>query len=185
MSLLGNTINFLSELGLYDVVLPFLLVFTITFAILEKTRILGEEEISGKKYPRKNLDSMVALVTALLIVTTTQLVALINQFLAIVSLVLVISLGFLLMVGIFYEPGQNKKLLSDTWVKVLTLLMFVVLLAILLYMMGILDDVYNWLTMSMNGEIIGSIVIIAIMGAIIAFVVHTPKQNNDTEGGEQ
>ena len=34
-----DVINFFGEIGLYDVVLPFLLVFAIVFAILEKTKV--------------------------------------------------------------------------------------------------------------------------------------------------
>ena len=36
-----------------DVVLPFLLVFSITFALLEKSMILGVEKINGKDVPKK------------------------------------------------------------------------------------------------------------------------------------
>src|SRR3989344_163631 len=35
-----GTLDFLGELGVFDVVLPFLLVFTIVFALLEKTRLV-------------------------------------------------------------------------------------------------------------------------------------------------
>ena len=34
---------FFEQIGIYDVVLPFLLVFTIVFAILEKTKLFGTE----------------------------------------------------------------------------------------------------------------------------------------------
>ena len=57
-------INFFGELGIYDVVLPFLLVFTIVFAILEKTKVFGMEEIDGKKYTRKNINAIVAFVVS-------------------------------------------------------------------------------------------------------------------------
>ena len=70
---------------------------------------MDEMEINGKKYPRKNLDAMVALVLALLIVTATQLVAFINQFLAIVALLMVIGIGFLIMIGVFYSPEWTTK----------------------------------------------------------------------------
>jgi len=47
---LVNAIEFLKEFCFFDVVLPFLLVFSITFAVLEKTRILGVE--SDGKTPK-------------------------------------------------------------------------------------------------------------------------------------
>ena len=40
---LNNAIEFLREFGFFNVVLPFLLVFTVVFGILEKTRLFGTE----------------------------------------------------------------------------------------------------------------------------------------------
>ena len=37
-------IDFLDKLGVYEVLLPFLLIFTIVFAILEKTKVFGTED---------------------------------------------------------------------------------------------------------------------------------------------
>jgi len=34
----------LQDIGVVDVILPFILIFTIVFAVLEKTKILGEDE---------------------------------------------------------------------------------------------------------------------------------------------
>jgi len=176
MSWLGGVIEFLGELGLYDIVLPFLLIFTITFAILEKTRILGEEEIGGKKYPRKNLDAMVALVVGLVIVTATQLVAFINQFLAIAALVMVIGIGFLLMVGVFYNPEEGKKqLLEDGWIKAFTVIIFIATILIILHAAGVLDDAYNWVATNIGGEIVGSIIFLAVMIGLVAFIVKSPS----------
>ena len=42
----GSVIVFFQDLGMYDVVLPFLLVFAIVYAILEKTKVFGTEEIN-------------------------------------------------------------------------------------------------------------------------------------------
>ena len=50
----------LERWGLMDVLLPFLLIFTIVFAVLEKSKILGEE--------RRNMNSAIALIFALIIV---------------------------------------------------------------------------------------------------------------------
>ena len=49
MSVFGEAIQFLAKLGIYDVVLPFLLVFTIVFAIMEKTKLLGTEKGKEEK----------------------------------------------------------------------------------------------------------------------------------------
>ena len=39
---LGRAVEFFRDFGLFDIVLPFLLVFAIVFAVLEKTRIFRE-----------------------------------------------------------------------------------------------------------------------------------------------
>ena len=51
-SVLGGVIDVFERIGVYDVVLPFILVFTIVFAILEKTRVLGVEVYGDKEWDK-------------------------------------------------------------------------------------------------------------------------------------
>src|SRR3989338_8886122 len=73
-----QVIEFFDTIGLFDVVLPFLLVFTIVFAILEKTKVLGTEDIEGKKYTKKNLNAIASFVMAFLVVASSELVEIIT-----------------------------------------------------------------------------------------------------------
>ena len=57
---LEGFIDMMESWGLTDVLLPFTLIFTIMFAILQKTRVFGEE--------KKNINMVVALVFGLLVV---------------------------------------------------------------------------------------------------------------------
>lgn len=95
-------INFLKDFGFFDVVLPFLLVFTIVFAILEKTMILGSENSK----PKKNLNSMVAFSIGLFVVAASNVVAVIQQSLPMVTLVLIIIVSFMLLMGSFMGTGE-------------------------------------------------------------------------------
>src|SRR3989344_5829629 len=94
MSVLGDALGFLTDFGLFDVILPFLLVFAVVFGILEKTRILGSEKIGDTEYTRKNLNAIVAFVLGLLVVAATKIVGVINQALPRISLLIVVSLSF-------------------------------------------------------------------------------------------
>ena len=67
-SVFRGIIEFFGDLGVYDVILPFILVFTIVFAILEKSQVFGSEKIKDVEYTRKNLNSMAAFVIAFLVV---------------------------------------------------------------------------------------------------------------------
>jgi len=59
-------IEFFDKLGVFDVLLPFLLVFTLVYALLEKTRIFGVDRVGEMEYSRKNLNAMTAFSIAFL-----------------------------------------------------------------------------------------------------------------------
>jgi hypothetical protein len=87
----------LQSLGFYNYLLPFLLIFTILFAILEKTKLMGTE---GEK-PRTNINTLLALIIGLIVVVQTDIVMIMNQYLSKMSLFIVIVLIFLLVLGVF------------------------------------------------------------------------------------
>lgn len=91
ISNLNDVINFLLSSGVYNYFLPFLLIFAIIFAILEKTAILGE----GKT----NINVVVAVVTGLLLVAQQDIVNIILLFMPRVSLIIVVILMFLLVIA--------------------------------------------------------------------------------------
>jgi hypothetical protein len=43
-STLSNALEFFRDFGFFDVLLPFLLVFTVVFAVLQKTEVLGKDK---------------------------------------------------------------------------------------------------------------------------------------------
>lgn len=103
---LQNAIEFFREFGLFDVVLPFLLVFALIFAILEKTRILGTEGKDGE--PKRNLNTLVAFVVAMMVVATNKVVNTINVALPNIILIIVAFVAFLMMIGVFYGTGELR-----------------------------------------------------------------------------
>ena len=114
-SVFRGIIQFFEKLGVYDVILPFILIFTIVFAILEKSRVFGTEKIKGDEYTRKNLNSMTAFVMAFLVVASTRLVAVINQALAHMVLLLLLSVCFLILIGSFMKEGEHAYLKEGPW----------------------------------------------------------------------
>jgi len=104
-SVFGNVIVFFEKIGLYEVVLPFLMVFTIVFAILEKTRIFGTEKFEGREFTKKNINSLVAFCTAFFVVASAQLVQIITQVSSQVVVLLLLSIFFLILVGSFHKEG--------------------------------------------------------------------------------
>lgn len=83
-----------------EAVLPFILVFTIVFAILQKSKILGD----GKK----QIDAMVGLVVGLITITVARAVGIINQLLPFLAVSIVIIVIFLIMVALFNKDHEGK-----------------------------------------------------------------------------
>src|SRR3989338_9074777 len=136
-------ISFFGDIGIYDVVLPFLLVFTIVFAILEKTRVLGVDKVEGDSYPKKNINALVAFVTAFLVIASTRLVALINEAMANIVVLLLLSVMFLLLIGSFYREDE-KVFLEGKWRTFFTWIMFVGIVLIFLRAVRTNDN-QSWL----------------------------------------
>ena len=109
MAGLRDAIVLMDKIGIYDVVLPFLLVFTIVYAIFEKTKIFGTEKFDGKDQTRKSLNAMIAFVIAFLVIASSTLVATISAFASRMVLLLIISVSFLMLVGSFTNPDEMKK----------------------------------------------------------------------------
>jgi len=122
-STFGKAIVFMRDLGVYDVILPFLLIFTVLFAILERTRVLGTESAGEETYTRKNLNAMVAFIVAFLVVASSRLVAIINEALANIMLLLLLVIFFVLLVGVFYKEGE-PIILESAWKWIFSIIMF-------------------------------------------------------------
>ncbi|MFC1691116.1 hypothetical protein ACFL0W_02940 [Nanoarchaeota archaeon] len=128
----GKALVFLEDLGIYRVVLPFLLIFTIIFAVLEKTRIFGVDTIEGIEYSKKNINSIIAFVIAFVVIASSEIVFAINASLAKIILLLMLSFSFLLLIGVFYENDEEVAL-EGRWKLLFMLIMFVGVVLIFLH----------------------------------------------------
>lgn len=184
ISTFQEVIEFMGELGVYDIILPFLLVFTIVFAILEKTKILGVEKINGKDFTKKNLNSVVAFVMAFLVIASTQLVAVINEVLANVVLLLILAVSFLLLVGIFFTDKEFSLEKMPGWVSFFMIFMFVGVIIIFLNALGWLEAAFNLIS-SLNAEWLTTLIFILIIFAAIGYVVYDPKRKKTAEESKE
>ena len=188
MSVFNNAIDFIVELGIFDVVLPFLLVFAIIFAILEKTKVLGTEEIDGKKYTKKNLDSIVAFVVAFFVVGSAQLVQAINSFMANIVLLLLLVVFFLVLVGVFFKEGEGVFLEDGPWK---TLWMIILFVGIILVFLGSIknSDGVSWLEVFWNflsdywsTEGVAALILLIV---VILFMWFVTKDNKPKEAKKE
>jgi hypothetical protein len=91
------------DAGVFDVLLPFLLVFAVVFAVLQKIQLFGTEA-KGKK-----VDGVVSLIMAAFLVSQTELVGILQGFLPRISMVIVVLLMLLLVVGVFTRNSDWQQ----------------------------------------------------------------------------
>lgn len=176
VSPLGKAIEFFKDFGLFDIVIPFLLVFTLVYAILEKTKLLGTQKIDKEVYANKNLNSMIAFAVGLLVVASANVVRTINHALPNIIVLSVASLCFLILVGLFVKEGDfdfSEK--HKYWYGAFVVIMFLGVILIFLNSIYIGDSEDTWLSYAWNyvmsywsGTVVSSIImVIVIIGAIL------------------
>jgi len=179
-SILGNVIGFLQKIGVYEVVLPFLLTFTIVFAILEKTKIFGSEEIEGKKYTKKNLNAMVAFVIGFLVIASSRLVEAITAVSANIIILLLLSVFFLMLVGTFFKSDEDVAL-EGTWRYIFMIIMFVGIVFIFLSAikteagLSWLEVFINWVSRFWTSTAVASIILIIGIIIFVWIMASPPK----------
>jgi len=166
---LGNLAESLESIGFVDVLLPFLLIFTVIFAVLEKTKILGE----GKR----NLNVGLSFIFALLVVVPHVTgnfpagydpVAVINAALPSVSLVVVAIIALLILIGVFAGDKLVFGMSSAGWIGLFSLITIVFIFgsAAGWWQTGFLQ----WLEGLFGSDVVAVVVMLLVFGIIIAFV---------------
>jgi hypothetical protein len=171
-TVLGNVILFFERIGIYNVVLPFLLTFTIMFAIFEKSKVLGTEKDGS---PKKNLNAMASFVIAFLVIASSQLVSMITRISANVVVLVLLGVFFLLLVGTFYGAGEEVKV-SGAWKTTFTIIMFVGILLIFLDAMGWLELLWYYLSQFWTSTAVASIILIIGITVFVIAMTREPKQ---------
>lgn len=166
----------LQSWGVMDFLLPFLLVFTIVYAVLQRTKILGE----GKK----NFNVIIALVLGLVFVVphitgTYPLgydpVQVMNESLPSISLVAVAAIMLLILLGIF---GANFSAAAAPIIGIISILFVAYIFGASLNLWRGPYDIFSWWTTDTTELMI----IILIFGIIVWFITSEPSAK--TPGGE-
>ncbi|MBI1969998.1 hypothetical protein HYS48_04860 [Candidatus Woesearchaeota archaeon] len=172
-------VTILESLGISDVLLPFLLIFTIVFAILQKIEILGER--------KKNLNVVVALVMALAVVIPhvtesyppgADVVEIINRALPNVGVVAVVIIMLLLLVGLL--SGKDQWGGGSSFAGLLAAVAFIAVIWIFYraarpygtYSEGAFGGVLA------NPDVQALLIIIIIFGLVIWFITKEPGETS-------
>jgi len=186
MSVFRESLVFFDKIGLYDVILPFLLIFTLVFAVLEKSKIFGTEKSStGEVAAKKNLNAMVAFIAGFFVVASAQLVELINVLVSRVALILVILVMLMLLLASFHEQqGDEGFSLSGAMKGWLTGVILVAVVLIFLDGVGWLGPAWLYATQQWDSTFMSTLILFALVIGFIAWLTSSPKQKGDKAKAE-
>ncbi|MDD5331221.1 MAG: hypothetical protein PHE43_00145 [Candidatus Nanoarchaeia archaeon] len=168
VSPLAKSLYFLEDLGFFDVVLPFLLTFTIVYAILEKTKILGKTS-EGKS--KTNVNAMLAFVMGLFVVATQQITDAFKISLPWVVLYLVAITMFILLAGSFMADGEFSFEKRKGWKIFLTVMSFLAIVVIFLHGFGVLTTVIGFIIYKWSDTLIMGLALVLVIVGTIFYVV--------------
>lgn len=153
-------------------VLPFLLVFVLIFAILQKTKVLGD----GKA----QIDALIALAVGLILIgfpTPRDIIVALMPWMAVGAAVILV---FLILYG--FVAGDLSE--TPTWMKgVFGSLAGLFVLGVVIYVTGLWDIFTNWFSGPLgSSELWMSVVmIVIIVGAVLLAVLSGKKGKSDSE----
>jgi len=155
-----------------EIVLPFVLIFTVLFAILQKTQILGK----GKK----QIDAIVSLSIGLIVVSYANAVNIISDLMPFMAISVVIILVFLILYGMVFKEGQfdlnNKVKNVIGWFAALALGVTV------LYITGAWEYIQNnWLGGETQSSIVTNIIFLVIVAVAIGVAMSSGKKQESSD----
>jgi signal transduction histidine kinase len=149
----------LSNPFVLELVLPFLLIFVLVFAILQKSKILGE----GKT----QIDAIVSLVVALIFIAVGKYTGIITNLIPIIAIALIVVLVFLLLLGSFF---QGKIELNKNLNVILMILAAVVVVVALIYSSGSWDYIVSLFSGEGSTLFYNVLILIIIVIAVVAVI---------------
>jgi len=147
-----------------EMLLPFLLVFVVVFAILQKSKILGE----GKA----QIDSMVAMVIGLLLIGVRQPREIIVNLMPWMAVGVAVILVFLILYGLV--AGDLSK--APDWMKItFGILAGLFTIGVVVYVTGFYHVLENWFSEGTSDVWTNVIMIVLVVGAMVVAVATGKK----------
>ncbi|MBU0756804.1 MAG: hypothetical protein KKF44_01955 [Nanoarchaeota archaeon] len=165
----------LYDIGVIDIILPFLLVFTIVYAVLYRSQILGE--------PKKPFNKMVALAIGLAVVFphvipntgAPDVVPIINSALPQVSIIAVAIVMLLILIGIWGVDVNIAGKSFGGWVVIGSILIIAVIFA---HSAGWLPFIPDWTLRWIGEDTMSLLIIILVFGIVISFITSEEKDED-------
>lgn len=168
----------LSHPLIVEVILPFVLIFTIVFGVLQKAKIFGEK--------KKQIDAIVALVIGLFVISFAKAIGIIVQLSAFLAVALVVVIVFLLLIGSFTKEGDVDKVFSDNMRKLIGIPVIIAFFIAVIYIAGIWDYILEKnFFLGNSSNLLGTAIFVVIIVGTIWFVMRGDKSSGKDKEKEK
>ena len=162
-----EVLNIWNEIGVFSYVIPFLLIFAVVFAILDKTKML-----SGKDSDNRTIIAIIAVAIGLLSLQFDF----VSEFFAIVfprfGIGLALFLVVLIFLGFFFSPGQGQK-----WSHKVAWVGWVVGIGVFVWSLSAWDQWSGYA--GFGGWFVDNVWALIILGVIVAVIAWSVSKSDD------
>jgi hypothetical protein len=162
--------NIFTHVVFTDYILPWVLVFVIIFAILEKTNVLGED--------KKQINAIIGAISGLILLAFPGSRDLIVKFIPVMVVLAVILFVFILLYSFVSGEKEGDPLSKGAKIG-LGVAIGIFIIAVWLDLTGLWDPLWSYLSSSNAGANI--IFILIAVGAVAAVLFAGKKKEDDDE----
>jgi len=181
LAYLEDVITYLDKIGFFTVLLPFILIFSVVFAILEKTKIFGTENIGGTDFPRRNVNLIVSFSISLFAVASATVIDVLTKALGPIIILIFVAVFSIVFIGVF---GQEADWKTNKAVKYYAGALVIGVLAIFLWALDWLDEVKDYFESHTNlSNLIGVIILFGVIALSILWI--TQPGSSDSKGKDK
>lgn len=172
----------LERWGVIDVILPFILIFTISFAILERIKVLSEDDERNRRY-----SAVIGMVLAFAVIIPHVTgyyffgfdpVVIINRALPQVALLLVAIVMVLLALGLWTGERADGRKGIGRW---FTMASGVIVILIFIGAIG-WWNVPPWVYYLLQSDVVPLVIAILVFGLVMKFITGSGKPDYEKKG---
>ncbi len=150
-----------------QIILPFLLVFAVVFAVLQKSEILGK----GKK----QIDAIVALVVGLIVIAFGNATGIIVNLMPFLAVSLIIILVFMILLGMLY---REQEFALNNGIKIaIGIIVTIALTVTVLHLTNGWEYIKNLFSEDGGSSLLANIIFIVLIIGAVAAVVSSGKSS--------
>jgi len=149
-SIVEGAFDILIKIGFLNLIVPFILFYSIVFGMLEKTQLFAAADKEGKKSKddMRNLHSLIAFALGITATAASYAVGITQNFLPVLGIASVVLLGLMMVLGMAFGPDFDSTISKSKFYKGI-----IGVAALVLLLAAVLVIAYNGLVVGTPCEI--------------------------------